>query len=148
VAKLAGTRAALWVFISLNLNIGNVDCLPFEHDTSGDKPTDYLQTGVLGYRSMVADKVQKANIHLENRSIISIAQASRICGNLSAHALQVRRRTGERRQDPRCGGLLLPSLGQLSGLAFEIAFQLVDQATKVLISTCYRHFGWHGRTIL
>jgi hypothetical protein len=73
VAKLASTRAALWVFISLNLNIGDVDRLPFEHDASGDKPMDYRQRGALGYRSMVADQMQEVGILLENRSIIGIA---------------------------------------------------------------------------
>jgi hypothetical protein len=59
---------------------------------------------------------------LEHSRIIGVAQASRIRRNLSAHAPQIRRRTGERRQDPRCRGLLLPSLGKHSTLAFELVF--------------------------
>ena len=80
---------------------------------------------------------------LEHSRIIGVAQASRIRRNLSAHAPQIRRRTGERRQDPRCRGLLLPSLGKLSTLAFELVFQRVDDAAKVLICASCWHFGWH-----
>src|SRR5262249_9664810 len=83
-----------------------------------------------GYRSMAADKVQEASIYLKNGCIIGIAQASRIRCNLSAHAPQVRRRTGERRQDPRCGGLLLPTLRELALSLGELFGQLLDPAFR------------------
>ena len=130
MAKVAGTCAALWIFIGLNLNIGNVDRLPFEHDTSSNKPTDYWQRTALGYRSVVGDDMEKAAVDLEDRRVIGVAQASRIRRNLIAHAPQVGWRTGERRQDPRCGGLLLPTLCERAPGLGEFFGQLLDPAFR------------------
>jgi hypothetical protein len=46
---------------------------------------------------MVADKVQDASAHLENRRIIGIAKAGCGCRYLREHAPEVRRRTRNRR---------------------------------------------------
>jgi len=92
VAKMAGAGTALWVFISLGLNIGNVDRLLFEHNTAGDKPADYRQRTALGYRPMVGDEAQTDAVHLKDRSVIGIAKTNRARPDFCEDGLQVRLR--------------------------------------------------------
>jgi hypothetical protein len=146
--KSVSKVAALRILAGFGLHIRDVNRLPVENGASKRNPTCQWQRRLPDGRGgrnwpVVSNTPERVAVNLSNEHIIGIAQASRIRRNLSAHAPQVRRRTGDRRQDPRCGGLSLPGLGQFSALSFELAFQFVDDAAKLLICTSCRHFGWH-----
>ena len=97
VANAPGTVAALRVFSSFGLYIGNLNRSPIEDGTSGDNLTPQGQRIILRDRPMVGDAAEKIAVHQEDRRVISVAKAGSARRYVGEHALEVRRRTRNRR---------------------------------------------------
>jgi hypothetical protein len=78
---------------------------------------------------MMGDEKEIAAVDLKDHRIMGITKTSRARRDLCERALHVLRRACDYPQDFRGGALLLARLGQLSGPAFELAFEFVYDAS-------------------
>src|SRR5262245_22924962 len=104
------------VFLCLGLHIGNVVRASL-YDSSTVEMATHERYLVLPdgarewYVPVMRDETQGAAVHLKNRRVESIAQASGTRRYLCEHVLQVHWRARDHPQDLRGGGLLLSCLG-------------------------------------
>jgi hypothetical protein len=145
MTESAGNVATFRILVCFDLQISDVNSLPFENGTAHSSPMRQGRFArVVDWNGpMVGDKPEDIPVPLNNQRVVGIAEAGRANGYVREHALQVRRRVRNCSQDLCGGGLLLSGVGKLSALSFELPFQLLDQAAKVLVRTRWRLFGWH-----
>src|SRR5215471_6269197 len=119
------------------LQIGDVDRLSVEDGSSHDDHAREGQRILGGDRSMLRCKAEQVAVHLKDRRIVGIAEASRTCCDLCEDAMRIGWCVRDRRQNLSCSSLLLPRLG-------EFSLKLLLRSATNLICARHRDFGRHG----
>src|SRR5262249_24310243 len=119
-----------------SLQISDLDRSPIKDGMSCDHSTlQWPAPGGRGYWPMVGYGTKNVFVHLKNRRVIGIAQASRARRYLCEHALRVYRRARDHPQDLFGRGLLFTRFGKFAPQLF----------CRLIVTDC-RYFGWHGDT--